>query len=114
MMSFFAKLVSSTEESHLYRVFLDDGGRVAHLVLDTEARVITSADAEGNQTRTMQLSVESGNMEPSTDPEIRTDFERDDDGRGISREEFRRVSANIAGQYLKSGTAPEGVAKFYG
>ena len=56
MMSFFAALVSSTNDVHLYRVFLDGGERTAYVLLNTQERHLAIADSEGRTVDGIRLS----------------------------------------------------------
>ncbi|WP_059010247.1 hypothetical protein [Streptomyces specialis] len=108
MQSFLAALLHSAENAHFYRVHLDGGKRTAHLLMDEQAQQVVSATPEGEPTTEMRLSLQTGEMEPSSEG---SDFERAPGG--ISREEFSRVAVHLRAQYLRTGSPPDKVAKHY-
>ncbi|WP_190232814.1 hypothetical protein [Streptomyces avicenniae] len=111
-MSFFATLLSSEGPTHLYRVHLDGGERLAHLTLDTEAGEIVSAAEDGTPTGALRVFLEDGELEPMADQEAEGEA-REENGH-ISREEFSWISVHLRAQYLRTGTAPGKVSKTYG
>ncbi|MDT0322464.1 hypothetical protein [Streptomyces millisiae] len=111
MMSFLAKLLNGADEPYLYRVHLDGGERISHLLFAPKAGVIVSATESGEADGHRKLFLDSGELAPPTF-EGETDFERGD--AGLSREEFSRVALNIRREWMKRGEPPAAVVRTYG
>ncbi|MDT0342719.1 hypothetical protein [Streptomyces litchfieldiae] len=109
MMSFLAQLIKSTNDTHSYRVIMDGGERFAYLVLDIESGEIFSSTSTGEPAGDMQLSLEDGNMQPST-----ASGASEAEDASMSPEEFALVSGSIRREWLKERTAPSKVVKYYG
>jgi hypothetical protein len=98
-LSFHASLIGSSRGVHLYRVVLD-GERVSHLILREVGQEILSASASGEPDGGMRMTLQDGNVESPAEEE--------------GREEFALVSTHIRSQWLKTGTPPTEVRKFFG
>ncbi|GAA3669980.1 hypothetical protein GCM10022224_037700 [Nonomuraea antimicrobica] len=108
MMSFHAQLLTNTESRYLYRVIIEGGARCAFLVLDTENGEIFSSNVDGETFGNMSLSLEEGETRPVTDSEGSAETSE------MSRWEFALVSSNIRRGWVKEGTPPTKVTKYYG
>ncbi|WP_097232291.1 hypothetical protein [Streptomyces zhaozhouensis] len=111
MMSFCAMLTSSLGDAHQYHVLLDGGERKFHLTLVTNKRETLSTTPEGIPDTFCKLSLETGKMEIA--PGDGDDY-FDRETHGYSREEFARVSVHIRTGWVRDGSPPATVVKYFG
>ncbi|MDT0270530.1 hypothetical protein RM844_30085 [Streptomyces sp. DSM 44915] len=106
MMSFYARLVSGSDDVHRYRVVLDGGEREFDLVLDTAARQIVATDPEGAPVAGFRLCLDSGDIDAETPVERA--------GIRFSRAEFAPIAVHLRDQWSRNGAPPTGVVRYFG